>query len=273
MLKLRITSILFVGFALVLGGCASSIQSVQINKDKLSPKPYDALAVGYSKTYFQPRFMGKSIGTGILFGPIIGAALWQGIGNYENKSGTRISSNDYENLLGDFDTTEYFFQQFEQKINSQKYIKFTFTKDVDTANKIISNIKNDGLTIKSISDGITKDGYPCIAAFKVAYGLGARQGNEQIGFRKYYRPFIRIVGSVKNLSASEVLWQDSVIVFSDKRYLGSDADADKIESAGLILALKSITNEAIDLLIRSINGEQQKEIPILVDTNNADFEF
>ena len=269
MLRKRVTSIIFIGMLLLFGGCTASLPSVQINKDKLSPKPYDALTAVYSNSYFQSRYLGKSIATSLIGGP----ALWVATGKYDNKDGARISSNDYEKLLGDFNTAEYFFRQYEQKVNSSPRIKFIFTKDVETANQIKSNIKSDNSAFKNIADGITKEKYSCIAAFKVSYGLGARQGNEQFGFRKYYRPFILIIGSAKNLSNNEVLWQDSIIVFGEKRYLGSDADADKIESGELILGLKGIANEAIDLLIRSLNGEQQKDIPILVDATNADYEF
>lgn len=271
MAKLRMAVALVAG-SLMLGGCAS-MQTVQINKDKLPAESYKTLAAGYSKSYFQSRFMGSSIGYHLAFGPIIGAALWQGISDYDVKNGTRQTSNDYERLLGDFDTTSYFFKQYEQKLGAQKVAKFTFTESPETAASIISNIKGDGKTITTIKDAKTGEEFPCISAFKVSYGLGARQGNEQIGFRKYYRPYMRVIGSIKKLSTNETLWQDTVIVFADKRYLGGDAEADKINSAELVASMKNITNEAIELTIRSINGERQADAPVMVDVNSSDFEF
>ncbi len=273
MIKWRML-LVFTVLVFLLGGCMASLQPVQVHPEKFSYQPLDCLTAGYSKTYFQSRFMGKTIGIAVAFGPLIGAALWQGLGNYDNKSGDRLAgNNDYEKLLGNFDTSNYFFQRLEQKLASSKYIKLMFAKDIDTANKIISTIKEQKITENTIDDKATKKSYSCVASIKIAYGLGARMGNEQFGFRKYYRPFIRVVGSAKNLSTHEKVWQDTAVVFSEKRYLGGDADAENISSAELISELKTTTHEAVDLLLRSLNGEQLKELPLLVDTNSNDFEF
>ncbi|MEO5368126.1 MAG: hypothetical protein H7831_17590 [Magnetococcus sp. WYHC-3] len=266
------TAIVLMAGLFLLCGCAS-MQTVQINKNKLPAEPYKTLAAGYSKSYFQSRFMGCSIGYHLAFGPIIGAALWQGISDYDVKNGTRQTGNDYERLLGDFDTTRYFFQQYEQKLKTQKIAKFTFTESPETAATIISCIKGDGNAVTTIKDAKTGEDFPCISAFKLSYGLGARQGNEQLGFRKYYRPYVRVIGSIKKLSTNETLWQDTVIVFADKRYLGGDAAADKINTADLVASMKSVINEAIELTIKSINGDRQADAPVMVDANRSDFEF
>ncbi len=268
------------GLTLVCGGCAASLPVVKLDKAASPARPYESLAVGYSKSYFQSRFMGKSIGiitgTAVAFGPMvapIGVALWQGLGNYEERVGARTESNEYEKLLGDFDTTDFFFRQLELKLRSAQHFRFTFTKDVETAAKIVSTIKQSTATEKAIADRMAGRSYSSVAAFKLSYGLGLRQGSEQLGFRKYYRPFVRVVGSIRNLESNKVIWQDTIIGFSEQRYLGSEADADKIPSGELVSAMKQISTEATDLLLRSLNGDELTDLPVLVDTVNADFEF
>jgi len=259
--------------AFLLGGCATSLQSVKMKEGIVEATPRESLSVMYSKTYFQERFMGKSIGTAIVFGPLIGAVLWHYAGDYENKTAARLESSQFEKLLGDFDVSDYFFTQLDQKIIPTKYINLTFTQDINTAQQVLQFIKCDSSKMCVIEDKTIKDRFSCVTALKMAYGLGARQGSEQIGFSKSYRPFIRLIGITKDLNTNAILWRDDIIVFGNKRYKGSDANADRIDREELVSTFKNLTSQSIALLQRSLNGEELGEMPILVDTTSADLDF
>lgn len=259
---------------LVFSGCATSLKSVNMKKEAMGPTPQDSLSLMYCKTYFQERFMGRSIGTAIVFGPLVGAVLWHSIADYEDRTAARLESSEYEKLLGDFDVSDYFFGQLNQNLTSSRYIEFVFTEDADTSQKVLEFVKCDSPRECAIIDETIKERFSCVTALKMAYGMGARQGNEQYGFAKSYRPFIRLVGITRSLDATnEVLWREDILVFGDKRYRGSDGRADRIDREELIITFKDLTSEAITLLLQSLNAEQLADMPILVDTTRADLQF
>jgi hypothetical protein len=109
-----------------------------------------------------------------------------------------------------------------------------------------------------------------VAAFKISYGLGVRAGAEQVGFRKYYRPFIMLIGRIKHAGTEETVWQEYIIAFDNKnRYLGEEANADKIKKEKMIAAFKEITKEVMDMLIKSLNG---KVLPGMPELTGLDYE-
>lgn len=258
-------------FVLLVSGCAST-GPVPINPNACAPEPCRATTITYSTTYFQARYMGKSIGK--QFG-LIGALISEGLIDYDTKhTAERQNENEFEKRLGAFDTSEYFFQNFEQRLSDSRRIALEINKDPNALVPIAAFVRSEKPSQTgqpAIPDIGTNDS---VAAFRVAYGLAMRFGDEQFGFRKYYRPFIRLNGIVKDVRNGQVLWQDSVVAFGDNRYLGDAAEPQNINPAELIAAFKTLTPAVIDLIMRSINGEILPPMPELVGTNpSSDIAF
>jgi hypothetical protein len=265
-MKLRTT----VGISLIcvamLTGCATSLPSVLMKSNEPPGMPLDATAVFYTNTFFQARFMGVRP---LVLGPALGYAFE----NFEGRKGQRLQSGDFEKLLDEFDVFEYFNEELKKRAGDCRTVKLKFASSPELASQVVELARCDYkdacmAAVKSLNEPISH-----IAAFKMSYGLGARQGSEQIGFRKYYRPFIRVLGVVKKVPSGEAIWQSDILVFGDKRYLGDDADADRIPRDELVFFFKVLTAQAIDLLVGSLNGEMLQEMPILADTVASDLKF
>ena len=254
-------------------GCAAKFNSVQVKQEFFAAEKCHTVSVVYSKTFFQERFMGKSIGTMLLFGPLIGSAMWQGIGNFEGRNALRLDSSEYEKLLGDFDVSDHFIKQFSRDIHKSRLMNIALTDDSDVAGKVIKAAQSEKPEAEEAFRDISGRGYKCLAAFKVSYGLGARQGGEQFGFAKSYRPFIRVIGTVKNAASGEIVWANSLISFGSKRYVGGDANADKIDAEELRSAFRDLTRELIGLTFADMNGEEVPAMPVMVDTTQSDLQF
>ena len=264
-MKLRTPVGISLIFVALLTGCASSLPSVKMKSDQTPGMPLDATAVSYTKTFFQARFMGLRP---LLVGPALGYAFE----SFEGRKVQRLQSSDFEKLLDDFDVFEYFNEQLKKRAGDCSTVKLKFSDSPDLASQVIElarcDQKEECISAgKSLSQKTSN-----IAALKMSYGLGARQGSEQIGFRKYYRPFIRVIGVVKKVPSAEAIWQSDILVFGD-RYLGDAADADRIPRDELVSSFKMLTTQAIDLLVRSLNGEMLQEMPILADTAASDLKF
>ncbi|MBI5640081.1 MAG: hypothetical protein HZA17_06640 [Nitrospirae bacterium] len=249
----------------LLAGCASSLPSVKMKSDQALTTPLEAAAVSYTGSYFQSRFMG--------FKPFVGPILWHVAGSYEGRKSERLQSNDYEKLLGEFDVFEYFDGQLKKRASDFGTVRLKFSNSPELAPQIrtLANCDNKDECRPALKalDGAM----PNIVALKMSYGLGMRQGKEQLGFRKYYRPFIRVIGVLKSLPSVEPSWQGDILVFGENRYLGGEADADKVPGDELISSFRTLTTQAIDLLVRSLNGETLPEMPVMVDTSAADLRF
>jgi hypothetical protein len=252
-------------FGLLITGCGH-MEAVQIRKGMLSDEKSNTSAVFYSKSFFQERFFGKHVQ--YMF--IGGLPLQYWTQSFEEKKGARLASSDYEKLLGDFDVSAYFYEQLKGNIAKINILKISFDEDPKRANQIIQFISTDKIDEKSFEQGDRRDS--CLAAFKLSYGLAAKEGPEQIGFRKYYRPFIMLLGKVKGVGSHEVVWQNALRMFGDKRYLGGEANADRINKEELVLAFKQLSDGVIDLLIRNLDGEELT-MPNLVGVDNADNSF
>ncbi len=249
------------------GGCASIHTPVQINSDKLPAKQGNTLAVAYTNTYFQPRFMG-------IFKPFIDGPLgWYAFGNYEGRNDRRLESNEYEKLLGAFDVSQHFIKELRQGTKSSTLLSLVFNDNADITVKSVEYVKcSDAGSCTAIAEALPSDS-PTIAVMKMAYGIGMRQGKEQFGFVKSYRPFIRVMGIARRADNHQVIWRDTVIVFGEKAYRGSEANADQIPREELIDAFKGISTDAVKLIVRSLNGEKLEKMPVLDDLASSDQEF
>jgi hypothetical protein len=247
-------------------GCAS-FKTINI-KEKELPAKNSISAVLYSKSFFQERFMGKEIGYQFL---PIGNILQYKIEDYDKRKGARLESSDFEKLLDDFDVSIYFDSQLRKDIGKAKLVKIVFEKDAEKTKQIVQFIAADKKDDKSAGNNL-KPNTP-VAAFKISYGLAVRGGTENIGLRKYYRPFIRLIGRIKIAGSDEVIWQDAMIAFGENRYLGNDADASKIKKEELVQSYQQLTTEVIEMLVRSLNGEKLGEMPLLTGHNKADNTF
>lgn len=255
---------LTVSVLIILVGC-SSFKIVEMpGGDKTSAK-YDTTAVIYSKTFFQERFMGKEIGYQFL---TAGNSLQYSFGNYDKRTGTRIESSGFEKLMGDFDVVTYFSSQAVKSMGRISTLSISVEKEPSKGDRIINYLKASDKDGKQPEVKYRQG--TCLMVIKVSYGLGVRQGNEQIGFRKYYRPFIRVLGRAQLAGSDKILWQNAIIVFGENRYLGNDADPSKIKKNELIESYKKLTDELIELLVKNLNGEKLKDQPVLQGENDAD---
>jgi hypothetical protein len=266
MKKISILSIVIISSLYLLGGCAS-FDSVKMPEQTLKDKNLSASAIFYSKSFFQERFMGKEI----VFQFVGGAVLRNSLLNYDKREGMRLNSGPFEKLLGDFDVTRYFGGQFKENIGKSRILKIDLENNPERAGQIAEFFSSDAKDGKPLGQKLKPGEY--VAAFKISYGLACRPGSENIGFRKYYRPFIMLIGRVKRAGSNEAVWQEYVIAFSNNRYLGSDASADRIKKEELVLAFKQLTKEVIDMTVKSLNGEALPEMPPLQGRNNADLSF
>lgn len=263
----RTRGVVLAVLAVALSGCVS-FEVVPTKRPAATGAPCPTLGVVYSRSFFQERFMGKSIWTAVVFGPLIGAAVWETTGGHEKRKGERLASSEFEKLLDDLDVNVEVNGQFKRQIPQVGGMSITLTEDPAVAQALIEMVRDGGAA------GAPPEPHGCAAAFKLAYGIGARTGAEQIGFRKWYRPFIRVVGRVQRVRPTrETLWSDWLLVFGRKAYLGGDADADRVPRAELVSAFRELSVEVVDLLIKSLNGQLIPERPALADTTQKDYEF
>lgn len=201
----------------------------------------------------------------------MGAAMQYGTQSFESREGARRASSEYEKLLGDFDVSAHFYKQVKENIGKVKLLKIALEEDPQKASLIVPVLTADKKDDKLL--GELDKRASCLAAFKLSYGLAAKEGAEQIGFRKYYRPFIRVLGKAKLIGSNEVIWHNALIAFSEKRYLGDEANADRINKDELIAAFKQLSEEVTDMLVKSLNGEELPKMPVLVGITGADNNF
>ncbi|MDB5816258.1 MAG: hypothetical protein JWN23_3375 [Rhodocyclales bacterium] len=267
----RLLKVMSLCLVAILTGCAAG-PKLLIDKNT-SPLPYcSSVTTGYSATYFDTRFFGAAWLTGFLGGPIASAVRY-GITVGETKTADRLHENDYENLLKEFDTTTYFFQQLEQRADESRYVKFEFTKDAELITAIPLHLKTSIETPDALSKPPALGSNACMAVFKLVYGIGLKAGVDGLGFRKTYRPYVRIVGAVKHMPSNKLIWQDNLLAFSSKSYVGGNADAENIPSEELLASMKEVTKDAISVLMKSLNGEVIEDRAVLIDSRRTDFQF
>jgi hypothetical protein len=244
--KKEAMAMIAVTIILIAAGCAPRLTAKRITPDQNFQM--QALAVSYTDSYFQPRFQ--------MFWPSHVPTNWHGPGSYDARKAARLGSgNAFEKILGNFDVFEYFNDQFKLRANDSTKVKLNFAVLADVAPRIIALAKCDSKSaceqdIQYVSQTTTH-----FAAFKVSYGLAMRNGPEQFGFRKVYRPFIRVLGVIKNSATEKVIWQADMTMYSPSdTYTGGEADAENLSAERLIGSYQHITKILCDLLVDSLNG-------------------
>jgi hypothetical protein len=237
----------------LMAGCSPRLTAKRISPDQNFRM--QALAVSYTDTYFQPRFQ--------TFWPSPVPTNWYGEGSAKARRAARLESgNAFEKVLGDFDVFEDFNDQFKLRANDSTKVQLNFSVPAEVAQRIIALAKCNSKTaceqdIQYVSRETTH-----LAAFKVSYGLAMRTGPEQLGFRKVYRPFIRVLGIIKNSATEEVIWQaDMTMYHPGDAYTGGEADAENLSAERLTRSYKDITKVLCDLLVQNLNGERPIFLP------------
>lgn len=255
------------GATLLLSGCAG-LGPVPLKADACTQHPCRTTTATYTTTYFQARYMGKSIG--FQFG-LIGALVSEGLIDYDKKhAAERQHENEFEKRLGEFDTAEYFFGEFEKRVGDSHRIALNLNKDPNALAPIVTFMHADKDAQKSAAAIPGIENADDVGTFRLVYGLAARAGKEQFGFRKTYRAFLRLNGVVKDPKNGEVLWRDSVLAFGEKAWVGDNSDPENVDPAQLIAEFKTLTPNVIDMTMRSLNGEKLPEMPILVGSDISD---
>lgn len=251
----------------------------QAVSSKVAALPADAKLAGtgvvYSKSFFQERYMqvGKSIAYGMFIGGLYQQAVWRATGKYEGKAPVRQDANAFEALLGDFDVTGYTNERLRAKIREARHFELEFTDDAATAEALVGIASSTEKPSEDAARTTASLGRDVMAAFKVSYGLGARAGREQFGFKKTYRPFVRILGLVRRNGTGEDLWHGAVIAWGAKGYKGPQTGAKNIPCEELVDAFKAVAEDVVTLLIRSLNAEPLPPMGELVDETKDDARF
>jgi len=250
---------------LLVAGCASRF--VAVNPATVGPGKCSVLTVLYAKSYFQDRFMSKTIA--FSFVPF-GELAVQGV-NHDTSGPSRVASSPYEKLLGSFDVLQGVATELKASVSDVKYfeLKSMGGGDVGTQQKIVAAMAS-GTGDADLDRALTTAGCGCFAALKFSYGLGARRGSEQFGFRKTYRPFIRVWGGIRKAGSSQIVWQDDLIVFGGKGYLGSESEPENIDRNELVAQFQQLSKEIVKLLVNVLNGAPKPEMGELVDNTGRD---
>lgn len=258
----------------VLAGCAGPLkQKFEPDNKVCGASPCAALGTIYTTSYFQERFLLRHIAGQVVGGAIGGAIAATAPGAQPPQTNPRLEVNDFEKNLGAFDTTQYFSQALQNRLGTLPQLGIKFVEDSTAKEQIQAQVRATSGWAPHVVDPKTGDKLANVAAFRVKYGMGARVGNEQLGFRKSYRPFVQVVGQVRNLPTGKLAWADMVLVFGPQRFVGSAADADRVNTDELRTTLQALCQEAAALLVKSLSGEQLPEMPEIVDANTTDWEF
>lgn len=233
-----------------------------------------ATGVLYSNSFFQERYMkiGRTIMYGLFIGGAYQQAVWRATGRYEGKAPVRQEANAFEALLGDFDVTGHVNERLRARMPEARHFEIEFTNDAALAESVVRLAASEAKAAAEAAQNVPAGGRDTICAVKVSYGLGARAGREQLGFKKTYRPFVRLLGVVKR-GNGEVIWHGAVIAWAAKGYKGGEADVKAIPREELVEAFKTASDDAISLLIRSLNGETLAPMGELVDETKEDGRF
>jgi hypothetical protein len=258
---------LYLLFLSLLTGCfipAPSFPQKRFGSDQ--ELPIQALTVSFADTYFQPRWASFTYRSDV---PV----FWYGPEGFSQRFSSRLQSNDFEKMLGEFDVFEYFNDQLNLRASDSKFVKLKLTGASDLVPKIIELAKckekdRCSLAVERVS-GLTDH----IAVLKVSYGIAIRPGPEQFGFTKYYRPFIRVLGILKNSHSVETLWQQDICVFGDDRYSGDDSEAYALPRERIISSFKKISSTAIEFLTLSLNGQGLPPMPAPAPSGFSDISF
>lgn len=261
---------------LAAAAAASSAQPITSSVAALPAEsgPLSGTAVVYSKSFLQERYMqvGKSVGYALFIPGVFQQAVWRATGEYEGKTAERQAANAFEALLGEFDVAALVSERLRSRIGEAGRFSFAWAGDAETAEALIALAGASGKPAGPGVERLVAESQQVLGAFKVSYGLGARVGKEQFGFKKTYRPFVRILGVVKRASTGEQLWHGAVIAWGAEGYKGRP-EAKTTPRDELVASFKAVTEEAVTLLLRSLAGEPLAPMGDLVDETDEDARF
>ncbi len=250
---------------------------IPLNNEKINVnEKVRTLTTLYSRSYFQVRYMSYAAIASNFIAPMPYMDLKTKIDlnndlNSIEENNRRKKSNDFEKKLGDFSILSYFNKTLSEKQNSIKYFNIDMNFDKIEHDKIIKRIitYDKEKLDNSYTEELNKLNCKYVSAFKIQYGMGARAGGEQFGMVKSYRPYIRLVGLIKDISSNEFVWGNKIIVFSEMVYHGRD-HANEALPDDLIEQFKDISIRLAEILIDDLNGLRYTSNEQLVDANFDD---
>ncbi len=284
---LRATLILV--FLSTIVSCSVKPTWVPLDKAQLNTEaPVSTAATIYELTYGQTRYMNVAavvVGTlaaisgGVAKGvandaPINGIAktvdkVTQAASKVVNDvaaADARQASCNFEKRMGDFDVFAVFADRFSARRRDLRYFNIEVIHNEVEHNKIINRLitYDDTRLDKAYSEQLLHKGTRYVSAFKFQYGIGARAGGEQFGFTKVYRPYVRIVGLVKDIVTNRFVWGNKITLFSNTEFHGKD-EAQNAPREQLIDAFQPIIGQLIDVVVRDLNGERFTSEEFIVD--------
>lgn len=178
----------------------------------------------------------------------------------------RQASCDFEKRMGDFDVFAMFADRFSTRRRDLRYFNINVIHNEVEHDKIIHRLitYDDTRLDKAYSEQLLHDGTRYVSAFKFQYGIGARAGGEQFGFTKVYRPYVRIVGLVKDIVTNRFVWGNKITLFSNAEFHGKD-EAQNATRERLIDAFQLMIGQLIDVIVRDLNGERFTSEEFIVD--------
>jgi hypothetical protein len=263
MKNLTISSIIFT-VVFLISSCATTKKWESLNTGNLNLNMKEnTLTIVYTKTPFEARFM--DVAAAVINSSSLGfseyvyseTGRWTDPAYIEKTTKHRKASSEFEKKLDSFDVLTYFVSSFDKMKDSLKYFNLVFNSDSVKSPKILAHIltndrnKLDAYFIKEI----TNSGNKYISAFKFQYGIGARAGKEQYGLKKSYRPFVRIVGEIKDVNSNTIVWVNKIEVFSDVSYRGRNEAKEEFDF-NLIKEFKVICGKLASYLVEDLNGKQ-----------------
>jgi len=248
--------------------------------DSIAQTKAKSLTSVYARTYFEIRFMNvAAIVSGVLT-PTIGAVVYQNNveGNIDFQTNTqqsveniaaetqRKNGNEFEKKLGDFNVLSYFANSFYNSKDSIGKYNIIFTSDKAEHAKIVNRLctGNKKKLDQTFTNELTNANMPYVSVFKLQYGIGARAGKEQFGMTKTYRPFVRMVGYIKDVNSNIIVWSNAITIFSNKEFHGRD-EAQYVNEEELKKEFKKICNKLVTIIIMDINGKKYNSLDQLVD--------
>lgn len=287
-LRVNAMKCLIVLVSIVLTGCGGgpyrNFLQVPLQEQYLPETPPDVVVVSYGESFFQGRFMWSNLTVVETIGEIWPTeGLNEAIYTEDARGALRVKYNAYEKLLGEFDAFADLNRLLE--INRQNCDRFelSITTDPGRIVPVINALKHpmirDSTNFAPVLQGTPLDmlkstDSPYVLGIKYSYGIGAKVGNEQYGFRKFYRPYAKLIGILIDTETGDVVWRNFYLAFSSVGYRGDEADAENLTGPELIKSIKEINERLVRMVIDGLNGEPTPVLPFLNGLSpTADYTF
>jgi hypothetical protein len=239
-------------FLLGLSGPASAqIRRIPLHPP-FPPEKTRTAAVVYTRSYFEERYAGRSMAAS-LGSPI--ALLMRGATSPSRDRTARLESGRFERHLGDFDVAAYVSSHLSDGLAATRFLDLRFAADAPAADEMAARAPAEKAGDHPFFDRLAADGNALFLPLRLSYGIAQRKGGEQFGFRKVYRPYLRVLGKLVSVSDRKVLWQDELIAFGEIPYKSVKADPENISRDELVSTFQALTGKLADLLRRTLDGE------------------